>query len=76
MALSRVTLRVSRLTVTPDDYNSTRCPACKGELNFHQPDARQPHRLLAICDVCDAWFLIDLEQAQILHLPAGKTIGD
>jgi hypothetical protein len=72
MTPSSVTLEVSRLVVEPDDYPSTRCPACEGALSFLQPDARQPYRLLGICDDCDAWFLIDLARAEILHLPGGE----
>jgi hypothetical protein len=72
MTPARVTLTLSRFAGEPDEYASTRCPACEGDLNFHQPDMRQPHRLLGICDDCDAWFLINLAKAQILHLPRGE----
>jgi hypothetical protein len=73
MGSSRVTLTLSRLSTLPDDYSSTGCPACDGQLAFHQPDTRQPHRLLAICDDCDAWFLIDMVRSQILHLPGDHS---
>jgi hypothetical protein len=76
MTISSITVKLSRLAAGPDEYASTRCPACEEALSFHQPDTRQPHRLLAICDTCDAWFLIDLDIAQILHLPDAEGPPD
>jgi hypothetical protein len=51
------------------DGNAADCPACESMLEFQQPDTRRPHRLLAICHACDAWFLFDLESDLIVHLP-------
>jgi hypothetical protein len=54
MTPSTITLKLARLAAGPDEYASTRCPACDEDLSFHQPDTRHPHRLLAIGDGCEA----------------------
>lgn len=36
-----------------------RCPNCGAPLVLHQPDAGLPHRLLAVCESCTAWYVSD-----------------
>jgi hypothetical protein len=35
------------------------CPVCAAPLVLHQPDAQLPHRLLAVCEECKAWYVSD-----------------
>ncbi len=41
-----------------------RCPDCEGALVLHQPDVRNPDRLLGVCKRCSDWFLMDLRPDQ------------
>ncbi len=41
-----------------------RCPECEGTLILHQPDERNPDRLLGVCERCSDWFLMDLRPDQ------------
>jgi hypothetical protein len=66
---------ITRLVAAPDEYASTCCPACAGELGFHQPDTRQPEHLLAVCDGCGEWFLFDLGAALIIQIPSAGCLS-
>ena len=35
------------------------CLLCREPLEFHQPDADDPDRMLATCESCRAWHLVD-----------------
>jgi uncharacterized protein YbaR (Trm112 family) len=35
------------------------CPRCRSPLQLHQPDPSAPERLLAVCEDCHAWYLMD-----------------
>ena len=43
----------------PAGLTANRCPACAAALSLHQPDPDRPDRLLAVCDRCGGWFLLD-----------------
>jgi hypothetical protein len=45
------------------------CGACGAPLELHQPDADLPDRLLGICQVCKAWWLLDGEAGLMARLP-------
>ncbi len=36
------------------------CSRCEGDLDLHQPNPATPERLLATCNDCGAWFLVDM----------------
>ena len=39
------------------------CLDCKDSLDIHQPDERNPDRLLGICASCGAWYLLEVAGA-------------
>ena len=41
-----------------------RCPDCEGALDLHQPDPRNPDRILGVCERCSGWLLMDLRPDQ------------
>jgi hypothetical protein len=50
------------------------CLDCDAELLLHQPDPELPGRLLAICNECKSWFLIDAVEGVLVPLPrASRT---
>lgn len=51
------------------------CPACHAEMAVHQPDPGLPDRLLATCEGCKAWWLIDRRAGLMLLLPDGPGGG-
>ncbi len=71
-------LQIARLDPVAGDLSGVACPACRGSLVFHQPDARLPDRLIATCETCPAWFLLDAAFAVLIRLPdqiATRTAG-
>ena len=72
-----------RLDVLPfaapaGDLTWIRCVNCRLALGLHQPDAQAPDRLLGICGVCSAWFLVELviERSEVvmMQLPDGRSL--
>jgi hypothetical protein len=61
---------LSRVEISPKG----RCPDCRSGLNFHQPDAKLPHRLVATCGACSTWFLIYEDAGVHLRLPSEAEI--
>ena len=57
-----------------------RCPDCKGALDLHQPDERNPDRLLGVCKRCSDWFLMDMRPDQtawmVVPLPDAAFFRD
>ena len=39
-----------------------RCIECQSPLETHQPDADLPGQILATCERCKAWHLVDFEE--------------
>lgn len=56
-----VSLRVTTLPVRHDGQFPLTCLNCRNTLNVHQPDAQMPDRMLATCDDCKAWHLVDAD---------------
>src|SRR5437867_1737590 len=65
----RLLLSVTRQASSPEHDPLKQCPVCDHELELHQPDADLPHRILALCDNCGGWFLLDAEVALIVQVP-------
>jgi hypothetical protein len=40
------------------DFALIECLQCGGALDWHQPDAGEPDRLLGICETCGRWHLM------------------
>jgi hypothetical protein len=66
--------RVSSLATSDLD-----CPVCEASMHLHQPDQKNPARLLAICDECQRWHLVELSSddgdAMIITLPDAPKSG-
>ncbi|MGO9464782.1 MAG: hypothetical protein ACLQVF_11605 [Isosphaeraceae bacterium] len=45
------------------------CPGCENALTIHQPDPELPRRLLATCDECKAWYVMDPEGSDLIPIP-------
>jgi hypothetical protein len=56
-----VTLRFTTVPVSPDGLSSVLCLGCGEPLDIHQPDADSPDRMLATCEACKRWHLVDCE---------------
>jgi hypothetical protein len=50
------------------------CPHCLTELQMHQPDRDLPNRLLAVCEACHSWYLMDNEGTLSLLLKSGEKL--
>jgi len=59
------------------DLESFRCQSCSLDLAIHQPDFRNPDRLLGMCPGCRGWSLIechpDNSMASVAVLPSLGT---
>lgn len=40
---------------------ATDCLDCGGRLEFHQPDAQRPDRLLGVCEDCCCWAIVEVQ---------------
>ena len=56
-----VTLRCSRVLIHPDG-TSLQCLSCGKTLDVHQPDADLPYRMLATCEACKGWHVVDCDR--------------
>lgn len=68
MTPAPVTLPTTRIAIA-ENFSTVRCTQCDGALDFHQPDTRRPHRILAICNGCQCWYLMNVLTGLILLLP-------
>lgn len=73
-----VTLRLQAVPNHPDGLTPTACLRCGGSLEIHQPDASMPERMLATCESCKAWHLIECEPEidpmVVVLLPGGEAL--
>jgi hypothetical protein len=64
-----------RMTLTPfkllriTSTSKVVCACCQTTLDRHQPDLKQPDRLLGTCRRCGAWYLIDSKTNVMFALP-------
>jgi hypothetical protein len=54
-----VGLKFATVPVSPDGLPSIACVSCGAPLDVHQPDADMPDRMLATCEACKGWHLLD-----------------
>jgi hypothetical protein len=59
---------------TREDVVEPRCPGCEAPLALHQPDPRLPHRLLAVCESCTAWYVSDADGLLLTPISAGDGL--
>ena len=45
------------------------CPHCDSKLALHQPDSQLPHRLLAVCEACKRWYVLDAGPLRMIASP-------
>jgi len=57
------------MAIEGDDYRGLRCARCCGALEFHQPDTESPYKMLATCELCGSWYLLNLRAGWMLLLP-------
>jgi len=54
-----VALRCEALAGDPHGLDAIACLRCGSLLEVHQPDAALPDRMVATCEACRAWHLLD-----------------
>ena len=69
-----LSLQVARWE-TKTGFESLVCGRCETPLAFHQPEPRTPEHILATCEECDSWYLLDVSRRWMLRLPEGE-LGD
>jgi hypothetical protein len=73
-----VTLRSTTVPAGLDGRPPMICLNCKKPLDIHQPDADLPDRLLATCEACKGWYLVecgsDGDQVIVVLLPDPSAI--
>jgi hypothetical protein len=57
------------------DSLAVHCPRCQIPLVLHQPDPELEDRLLATCDECKAWYLVDCNENALTRLPEAPDDG-
>lgn len=61
------------VSTDPEQLANMSCPRCQAWLDIHQPSITSPHRLLATCTQCDAWYYLEAEPdtglATMVYLP-------
>jgi hypothetical protein len=60
-------LRFEIVPTSPDVLTSFLCLGCRGLLDVHQPDAHLPDRMLATCEHCKGWHVVE-------YATDGKTV--
>ena len=55
----QVVMTVAQLPADDDVPPGLECPGCERAMDFHQPDADLPSRLLATCSTCRCWATLD-----------------
>ena len=56
-----VLLRSATVSVHAEGLAPVPCLNCGQPLEVHQPDADLPYRMLATCEVCKRWHLVDCD---------------
>jgi hypothetical protein len=59
-----------------DFLSEIACPDCGSFLALHSPDIEMPERMLATCDDCKAWYLMDLAGGTLTSLPVDEIYDD
>jgi hypothetical protein len=69
MTSIRLSCDVIRFDSDVDHLSAIECPGCRGALALHQPDEAAPDLLLADCQGCHGWLIIDVTEGIIVRLP-------
>lgn len=58
---------------------ATECLECGGRLEFHQPDAQRPDRMLGVCEECHRWSIVEVDAGRagvnLVLLPDRFPVG-
>jgi hypothetical protein len=71
-----MSIEIVRLDSDLDHISAVECPICRGTLSLQQPDEASPDQLLAVCQGCHGWLLIDVMEAIIVRLPDRRAVRD
>lgn len=75
-----VSLRFTTVSVPPDGLSAVPCLRCEKLLDIHQPNPEQPERILATCEACKRWYLVDCNpegtEAVVVTLPPPETFRE
>lgn len=58
-----------RFTIDPESeepLSEIPCPCCTSPLAVHMPDPDLPDRLLATCDDCKSWYVMDVAATRLI----------
>jgi hypothetical protein len=58
-----------RLGAPPPTRSSPTCPNCEETLSLYMPDPQLPDRMLAVCEECKSWYLLDTLKGRMALLP-------
>jgi hypothetical protein len=71
-----LTLDLFDMKLVFEDASASRCAYCRQPLMLHQPDPDRPDRLMATCDGCRNWFIINTATGLMVRLPADQELQD
>lgn len=73
-----VSLTMRRFSPLPADLSGIKCLGCDVALDWHQPNAMLPDRLLGICLKCGNWHMLDIvaetADSVFVLLPDGRVL--
>jgi hypothetical protein len=75
-----ISLRFMTVPVPADGLAAVPCLNCQRPLEIHQPDSDLPDRMLATCEECKCWYLIESNpegtEAVVVLLPPAEPFRD
>jgi hypothetical protein len=75
-----IILRFTTVPIPPEGLSAVRCLSCAKTLDIHQPDSDLPDRMLATCESCKRWYLIecspDDSEAVVVLLPPAEPFRE
>jgi hypothetical protein len=69
-----LTLDLFDMRLVCDDDSASQCPCCGRSLALHQPDPDRPDRLMATCNGCRTWFIINTATGRMVRLPNDREL--
>lgn len=75
-----ISLRYVTLSISSEGLSAVHCLNCQKRLDVHQPDADLPYRMLATCEACKSWHVVNCDpiepRALITLLPEPFLNGE
>ena len=68
---TRLLVQISVIPIPSEGIVEASCPHCGGVIQFHEPQATVPERLLGTCELCGSWTLYEeiAERGEALVIP-------